>query len=153
MCAVDSDALEQIFHQLISNAMKFTPAGGTITVELRLLSKRVLLSVEDTGCGIPERQLTMLFDRYLHDEPPEPPVHGLGLGLAICQRLAELHGGTLMAMSEVDRGSRFTLSLPDRQVGGGVSDVGFDYSGGFNRTLLGLADALPAEAFLVRSQD
>ena len=153
LCAVDSDLLEQILHQLLSNAMKFTPAGGTITVELRLLSKRVLVSVEDTGCGIPEEQLTMLFERFLHDVRPETPSQGLGLGLAICRRLAELQGGALMAVSSPGQGSRFTLSLPDRQVSGEVSDVDFDYSGGFNRTLLGLADALPAEAFRVRSQD
>ena len=152
ICAVDSDALEQILDQLLSNAMKFTPVGGTVTVELRLIKKRVLLSVEDTGCGISEEHLAVLFDRYLRRTAPEMPAQGLGLGLAICQRLAELHGGTLMAVSRLGEGSRFTLSLPDRQAGGELSDVRFDYSGGFNRTLLGLADALPAEAFLVRSQ-
>ena len=57
-----------------------------------------------------------------------------------------------MAVSHPGRGSRFTLSLPDRQIGSGVSDIGFDYSGGFNRTLLGLADALPSDAFLIRNQ-
>ena len=57
-----------------------------------------------------------------------------------------------MAVSTPGKGSRFTLSLPDRQVSGAVSDIRFDYSGGFNKTLLGLADALPAEAFLLRSQ-
>ena len=153
LCAVDGDALEQILDQLLSNAMKFTPAGGRVTVELRRIQGRVLISVEDSGCGISEERLTMLFDRYLHRDPPETPVQGLGLGLAICQRLAELHGGALMAVSRVGRGSRFTLALPDRQVGGELSDVRFDYAGGFNRTLLGLADALPPEAFLVRSQD
>ena len=153
ICAVDPDILEQILTQLLSNALKFTDRGGSITVELRLLPKRVLISVEDTGCGIPEDQLTMLFDRYLHDIPPDRPAQGLGLGLALCQRLAALHNGALMAVSRPGQGSRFTLSLPDRQVGSGVSDVAFDYSGGFNRTLLGLADALPPEAFLIRSQD
>lgn len=152
ICAVDSDALEQILDQLLSNAMKFTPAGGVLTVELRQLQKRVLVSVEDTGCGISEEQLAVLFDRYLHADRPDTPAHGLGLGLAICQRLAELQGGALMAVSTPGKGSRFTLSLPDRQVSGAVSDIRFDYSGGFNKTLLGLADALPAEAFLLRSQ-
>ena len=153
VCAVDPDALEQIFNQLLSNALKFTPAGGTITVELRRLNKNVLLSVEDTGCGIPEDRLETLFDRYLHSGTPDLPSHGLGLGLALCQHLAKLLDGTLMAVSQPGKGSRFTLSLPDRQVGSDVSDIGFDYSGGFNRTLLGLAGALPAEAFLVRGQD
>ena len=58
-----------------------------------------------------------------------------------------------MEESVVGKGSRFTLSLPDRQVGPDVSDIPMDYTGGFNRTLLALADALPAEAFRLRNQD
>ena len=95
ICAVDADMLEQILSQLLSNALKFTDRGGLVTVELRLLPKRVLISVEDTGCGIPEERLTMLFDQYLHDIPPDQPAQGLGLGLALCQRLAALHKGCL----------------------------------------------------------
>ena len=153
VCAVSPSALEQLLYHLLSNAFKFTPAGGTITVELKRVRKQILLSVTDTGCGIPEDRLPTLFDRYLHSELMAPVPHGLGLGLPLCRRIAEGHGGTLLAESRPGKGSRFTLLLPDRQVGGGVSDVAFDYSGGFNRTLLGLADALPAKAFLLRSQD
>lgn len=153
ICAVAPEAIEQLLYQLLSNAFKFTPAGGTVTVELRVVRKQVLLSVADTGCGIPEERLPSLFDRYLHAELMDPAPHGLGLGLPLCRRIAERHGGTLMAESHPGKGSRFTLSLPDKQVGGGVSDLPFDYAGGFNRTLLALADALPAEAFLLRSQD
>ena len=76
-----------------------------------------------------------------------------GLGLSLCRRIAEGHGGTIMAESVVGKGSRFTLSIPDRKTGsGGVSDIALDYSGGFNRTLLALADALPAKAFLLRNE-
>ena len=153
ICAVSPEAIEQILNHLLSNAFKFTPAGGTVTVELRRTSGRLLLSVEDTGCGISQDRLETLFDRYLHSDRMDPPPHGLGLGLPLCRRLAAGQGGTLMAESRGGTGSRFTLSLPDRQLGAGVSDVRFDYSGGFNRTLLGLADALPAKAFLLRSQD
>ena len=124
-----------------------------MTVELKTLSGRVLISVEDTGGGIPEETLASLFDRYLHADQPAPPPHGLGLGLSLCRRMAEGLGGTLMAESRDGQGSRFTLSLPDRQLGTGVSDIPVDYSGGFNQTLLNLADALPTEAFLIRNQD
>ena len=75
ICAVDSDALEQILSQLLSNSLKFTPAGGTITVELRLMKKRVRLSGEDPGCGIAEEQLTKLFDRRT---PLSRPGAGVG---------------------------------------------------------------------------
>ena len=124
-----------------------------MTVELKRLSGRVLISVDDTGAGIPEETLSTLFDRYLYANQPAPPLHGLGLGLPLCRRLAEGHGGTLMAESRPGKGSRFTLSLPDQQKGTEVSDIAVDYSGGFNQTLLNLADALPVEAFLIRNQD
>lgn len=153
ICAVAPDAMEQLLYHLLSNAFKFTPAGGTITVELKHSGERLLLSVTDTGCGIPEDRLPTLFDRYLHADTMDLPPHGLGLGLPLCRRIAEGHGGTLMAESHPGKGSRFTLSLPDRQVGSGVSDIPFDYAGGFNRTLMALSDALPPKAFLLRSEN
>ena len=149
----DRDIVGLAVYQLLSNAFKFTPAGGSVTVELRVKNYQVLLSVADTGQGIPEERLSTLFDRYLHGSRPDAPSHGLGLGLPLCRRAAEGHGGTLMAESRVGEGSRFTLSLPDRRVGGGVSDIPFDYAGGFNRTLMNLADALPVRAFLRSNQD
>lgn len=146
--------MEQLLYQLLSNALKFTPDGGSITVELRFASRRVLLSVADTGCGIPENQIPYLFDRYLHEDAVAPQPHGLGLGLPICQHIAEGHDGTMMAESRPGQGARFTLSFPDRRCGTmDVSDVRFDYSGGFNHVLLALADALPSQAFLQRHLD
>lgn len=153
VCAVDSQLLEQLLFHLLSNAFKFTPSGGTVTVELQFRSGRVLLSVADTGQGIPPERLATLFDGCLHTERQDPAPHGLGLGLVLCRRIAARHGGMLMAESQAGKGSRFTLSLPERQVDGSVSDVLFDYTGGFNRTLLALADAMPVQAFLIRSQD
>ncbi|MEI3348468.1 MAG: HAMP domain-containing sensor histidine kinase [Dysosmobacter sp.] len=112
-----------------------------------------LLRVSDTGCGISEERLATLFAPPQQPDRPAPPPHGVGLGLSLCRRIAEAHGGTLMAESRPGKGSRFTLSLPDRQSGQQVQDIRFDYSGGFNRTLLALADALPARAFSIRSQN
>lgn len=153
ICAVAPDHLEQLMYHLLSNAFRFTPSGGMVTVELRFKAKQVLLSVEDTGSGISADRLPTLFDRYLQAGQMDPPPHGLGLGLPLCRRIAEGHGGRITAESKEGKGSRFTLSFPDRQVGGNVSDVAFDYAGGFNHTLLALADALPSKAFLVRNQD
>lgn len=153
ICAVDPRQVEQLLFHLLSNAFKFTPAGGTVTVELWRQKDRVCLSVTDTGAGIPPERIATLFDRYLHTDRQDPSPHGLGLGLALCRQIAERHGGVIMAESQVGQGSRFTVSLPDRKVEDVVSDVPFDYAGGFNPTLLALADALPPESFRVRSQD
>lgn len=152
LCALRRDAVRQLLLQLLSNAFKFTPAGGIVTVELRVKGSFVLLSVADTGCGISEEHLVTLFDRYLHQHPMDPPPHGVGLGLPLCSHIAKGHGGTLMAESHPGKGSCFTVSIPDRQVGDTISDVPFDYAGGFSRTLMALSDALPAKAFVLRSQ-
>ena len=154
VCAFCREGDEQLLFQLLSNAVKFTPQGGSVTVELKCAGGKVLLSVADTGCGMEPEQLETLFDRYRSGNPMVPVPHGLGLGLALCQRVAQGHGGSLMAESHLGQGSRFTVSIPDRQCGiTEISDVRFDYSGGFNRALLALSDALPARAFLLRNQD
>ena len=153
VCAAAPRELERLLYHLLSNAFKFTPAGGTVTVELKTAGKQVLLSVEDTGRGIEPDRLETLFDRCLHESLMDPRPHGLGLGLALCRAIAQGHGGSIMAQSREGRGSRFTVSLPDRRAENGtVSDVPLDYTGGFNRTLLYLADALPSSVFLVRYQ-
>ena len=84
VCAVDPPQLEQLIFHLLSNAFKFSGRGGTITVDLRLQGSRVLLSVADTGPGIPPERLSGLFDHYLHVEQQDPSLHGMGLGLALC---------------------------------------------------------------------
>lgn len=151
ICAFCSDALEQLLYQLLSNAFKFTPSGGLVTVELRLTGGRVFLSVEDTGPGIDSERLETLFDSYHQAERPAPPPQGLGLGLALCQGIAKGHGGLMTAESRQGKGSRFTFSMPDRLSGATLSDVRFDYGGGFNHALMALSDALPPEAFGIRS--
>jgi signal transduction histidine kinase len=152
ICALAPEALEQIIGHLLSNAFKFTPSGGVVTVEMKRFQQRILLTVTDTGQGIPQDRIDTIFDRYVHRNPFDPKPHDLGLGLPLCRRLAEGQGGSLMVESREGKGTRFTLSLPDRLSGRQVNDMAMDYSGGFNRTLLALADALPAKAFLLRSQ-
>lgn len=152
-CAIHPASMEQLLYHLLSNAFKFTPAGGDITVELAKRGERILLSVSDTGCGIAPEQMDTLFERYLHNTAPQLPPHGLGLGLPLCRRIAECHDGTLLVESVKGRGSRFTLSIPARQLGRGLSDHPFTYHSGFNRTFLGLADALPSKAFSIYNQD
>ena len=151
VCAFCADALEHLLYQLLSNAFKFTPAGGLITVELRFSAGRILLSVEDTGPGIPPERLETLFDSYHQPDEPAPAPQGLGLGLALCRGVAQGHGGLITAESRQGKGSRFTFSMPDRSCGPILADSRFDYNGGFNRTLMALSDAMPPEAFVIRN--
>lgn len=152
LCAVDWNALECILLHLLSNAFRFTPKGGMITVDLRSAAgQRVLLSVQDSGPGIPREQLDSIF--LTQDAPAGwSPLQGGGLGLPLCKCLAQRLGAALLAESPPEsRGTRFTLSLPLRTTGE-LSAPLWDFSSGVNHVLLGLSDVLPSEAFRVRGQ-
>lgn len=151
VCAIHRDSVEQLLFQLLSNAFKFTPRGGSVAVELTVSGRQVRLTVSDTGSGIDSHKMETLFSACSEDEL-RLPSHGVGLGLALCRRIAQSHGGTILVESK--KGTRVTVAIPDRQSGTPMlKDVPFDYTGGFNHTLLGLADALPVSAFRVRQQD
>ena len=146
--------LERLLLNLLSNAFKFTPPGGTITLSVKVQPSAVELSVLDTGEGISQELLPTLFDRYLHTERIDPAPHGLGLGLPICRRIAAGHGGSIVVTSTPGQGTRVVVSLPNRQTDTiRVKDVDFDYAGGFNHTLLELSDALPYTAFTHQNLD
>lgn len=151
ICAVHAGAMEQLLYHLLSNALKFTPAGGAVTVELKKSGETLRLTVSDTGCGIPPERMAHLFDGCFQPGHPSPAPYGLGLGLPLCRAIAEKHGGSITVESAPGKGSRFIVSLPDRQLGSQLSDIPSVYNGGFSRPLLGLADALPSDAFAVRN--
>ena len=138
---------QRLLWNLLSNAMKFTPPGGTIEVSLRTGPECVLLCVKDSGPGIPQDKLERLFDRWQHSNM-DLPVHGLGLGLPLCRRIAQGHGGSLVVSSRKGEGTAVTVRLPDRRSGVTlVRQPLFHYTGGFNPVLVELADALPVQAF------
>ena len=111
----DRDQLRQLALHLGSNAIKFTPPGGSVTLRLFGDAREIGLQVEDTGIGIPENALDKIFERFYQvDSSLERKFGGTGLGLAICKSIAEWHGGRVFAESEVGRGSRFTVVLPRR---------------------------------------
>ncbi|HZE71381.1 MAG TPA: ATP-binding protein [Pyrinomonadaceae bacterium] len=114
--AISGDAarLQQVVWNLISNAVKFTPEGGSITVRLEHLGSHVKLSVSDTGRGIDPDFLPLVFDRFCQaDSSTTRGFGGLGLGLAIVRHLVELHGGTVQANSPgVGMGSTFAVIFP-----------------------------------------
>lgn len=113
---IDTARLRQVFYNLISNAVKFTPRGGRVAIRVAREPGTIIASVSDTGAGIDPGYLPFLFERFRQaDASPTRRHGGLGLGLAIASRLVSLHGGTLVASSEgLGKGATFTVRLPDQ---------------------------------------
>jgi signal transduction histidine kinase len=110
----DGDRLAQVFTNLLENALKFTPSGGTVTVRAAQDRDQLQISVADTGRGIPPEALAHIFDRFYQADASRQGGnrHGAGLGLAIVQELVEAHGGRISVRSALDRGTAFIVHLP-----------------------------------------
>jgi two-component system OmpR family sensor kinase len=107
----DRDRVLQATAILLDNAVKYTPEGGSVAVRLREEDGRVALEVSDTGIGIPEDELPLVFERFYRTDPSRAD-GGAGLGLSIARQIAESHGGEIRAKSAPGEGSTFTLLLP-----------------------------------------
>ena len=107
----DYDLMQHLWINLLTNAVKYTPKGGSITVTLKNEEKFIAVSVADTGKGIPPEDRERIFDKYYQTDKSHSK-RGLGLGLAICKRIVQLCNGTLEVESEVGVGSTFTVRLP-----------------------------------------
>ncbi len=110
----DAHRIQQVIWTLLSNAVKFTPKGGTVRLVVERVDSSVRLIVSDTGQGLSKDILPSIFERFKQADGSAARVHGgLGLGLAITRHIVELHGGTIEARSEgVGRGATFTVTLP-----------------------------------------
>jgi signal transduction histidine kinase len=119
LVAGDRDRLQQVFWNLLSNSVKFTPRGGAVSIRIVRRDGDISVTVCDTGIGIPPAFLPHVFDRFRQADGSMTREHGgLGLGLAIVRDLTELHGGTVRASSEGrDRGASFTVTLPELEHG------------------------------------
>ncbi|GGA42476.1 two-component sensor histidine kinase [Paenibacillus physcomitrellae] len=112
----DQILLSQVWVNLLHNAIKFTPEGGTITVSLAVEDNHALVSVKDTGIGIAEEELVHIFERfYKVDRSRTRTEGGNGLGLSILQKIVELHKGEVSVQSRVGEGTKFTVRLPLKQ--------------------------------------
>jgi signal transduction histidine kinase len=110
---VDPTRITQVFDNLLQNAIKFSPEGGTITIRLRPLKAKVRVDIQDTGIGIPEDKIDRIFDRFFQvDGSMTRRYGGAGLGLAICRQIIDAHGGQISVHSTEDQGSTFTFTLP-----------------------------------------
>lgn len=107
--------LRQVIHNLLDNALKFTPAGGRVCVQLALDEAHVVVEVTDSGAGIPAEDLPQIFDRFYRGDRARQghsDVRGTGLGLSICKAIVRAHEGTITVDSQLGRGTRFTVRLP-----------------------------------------
>jgi two-component system sensor histidine kinase/response regulator len=109
----DPDQMAQVWSNLISNAVKYTPAGGRVRVALEERDGWAIGTVEDTGIGIPPQDLERIFEEfYRTPQAKEVAPRGTGLGLPLVKQILEAHGGSITVESEVGRGSRFVFRLP-----------------------------------------
>lgn len=106
---VDGDRLGHVFLNLIQNAMKFSPAGGTVTVRIGASGDRLEVTVDDEGPGISETDAAAIFEKYIQGERR---TGGVGLGLFICKTIVEAHGGRIRAENRPGGGARFRFELP-----------------------------------------
>jgi signal transduction histidine kinase len=110
---VDADRISQVVTNLVGNALKYTPAGGAVTIILEGSPTIAMVSVTDTGPGIPQDELDRIFDKF-HQARTEVRLKrgGTGLGLSIAKGIVEAHGGTIGVTSKVGSGSTFWFTLP-----------------------------------------
>jgi signal transduction histidine kinase len=113
MLRFDRERVVQLLSNLVVNALKFTPRGGEVVVELSDRPEGAVLEVRDSGPGIPEAEQPLVFDRFFRGtNVGEARASGSGLGLAIVRSIVEMHGGTITVASAIGRGSTFTVTLP-----------------------------------------
>ena len=109
----DRDLLQQAINNLLDNALKYTPAGGTVTLKLAEKPRRLIITVKDTGVGIPKADLAHIFDRFYRvDQARTRQTGGFGLGLAIAQQIIQAHNGKITVESESGKGTTFQICLP-----------------------------------------
>ena len=110
---VDAEKLDTVLQNLLANALKFTPAGGSVTARVSEDATHVIVAVSDTGIGIAQKDLPIIFDRFAQaDGTATRRFGGTGIGLALVKELVEVHGGTVAARSEPGVGSTFEVRLP-----------------------------------------
>ena len=150
LCLADGEQLERAVLNILSNAIKFTPKGGTIEAELTQTGQFLRLSIQDSGSGIPDCVRGSVFDRYLRQPALEDSRFGIGLGMVLIRAAATSHGGTVLIDHPEGTGTRISMTLairrnPDAQLRSPVMRI--DYAGERDHALLELSGCLPAELY------
>ena len=146
-CLVDSEKLERAVLNILSNAIKFTPKGGTIDCSLARKGNLLVLQIRDSGSGIPDAIQGNIHCRYLRQPGIEDGRFGIGLGMVLIRSAAAIHGGTVLIDQPEGAGTRISMTMAIRSNPGGALRspvLQVDYSGERDHGLIELSDALPA---------
>lgn len=147
---MDSQAIERAICNLVSNAIKFSPSNGTISITASHTANRLYISVENT-CSNSDLTINRLFDRYLREPGIEDRSHGIGLGLPVVRSIAIGHGGTLLVDQNKSNSIRFTMSLAVRSDCATTLYSQFatrvDFTGGFDTASVELSEVLSDEEY------
>jgi signal transduction histidine kinase len=109
----DRNKLALALHNLVGNAVKYTPEGGRVTISLRVERDRITVEVVDTGIGIKDEEADLVFEKFYRAKDPRvAKISGSGLGLTLSRQVARLHGGDVTLQSQLNRGSTFSLVVP-----------------------------------------
>lgn len=149
-CLADREQLERAVLNLISNALKFSPSGGSVDVSLTRSGKMLRFSIRDNGPGFAQNLLGSVFNRYLRQPCIEEGRYGLGLGMVLVRTAAACHGGAVLIDQPDGSGARVTMTMAIRQNTSGMLRspiLRVDYAGEQDHTLVELADCLPADLY------
>jgi signal transduction histidine kinase len=114
IASVDRARVRQVFANLLDNAIKYTPAGGQVTISVRAESGQAIVAFRDNGIGIPADEQEKIWTRLYRGDKSRSQ-RGLGLGLSLVKAVVEAHGGEVKVSSKVNEGSEFTVRLPTRE--------------------------------------
>ncbi len=149
-CLIDSEKLERAVGNILSNALKFTPKGSTITASLVRRDRMLYLTVQDSGAGIPDHLQGNAYNHFLRHPGVEDGRFGIGLGMVLIRSAAAAHGGTVLMDQPQGKGMRITMTIAirqDRENAVRSPILLVDYAGGRDHQLLELSDHLPPELY------
>ena len=145
-----AERLERAIYNMLSNALKFSPVGSTITAKLEKCGEMLMFTVSDEGPGLPKNMTGNIFTRYLREPVIEDSRFGMGLGMLLVCSTASVHGGTVLIRQPEGKGLCVTMTISAQPgVPGDIRSnvMHVDYSGGHDHALLELCDALPPELY------
>ena len=149
-CAVDRQMMERAALNMIANALKFTPSGGCIQMELCRNGKQFRFSVTDSGTGIPEKERAGLFTQYLREPSIEDTRSGIGLGMLLIRSAASHHGGAILVDFPKEAGTRVTMTFTNATCCEPMLRSNLlraDYAGEQDHALIELSEFLPLELY------